>query len=622
MACPDFETQYRTLLAAMSEGVVLQEADGRIVAINRAAERLLGCAAAAVLGDSSGFPWLTLREDGDPFPLAQQPWMVALRTGKPQSHVVMVIRRADGTQAWVTANAQPLSAAGESTCSAVMTIFQDITQQRQTEARLQSLFEAVPNPFFYKDRAGRYLGCNTAFERYLGLSRDEIVGRTVYDISPKELADRYFAADQELFDHPGTQAYEASVRWTDGSMRDVMFNKTTITGADGSVTGLTGIVVDITERKRIEQALRHQERQYRTLVEHSPDLVVRYDTSLRRIYLNPAWEKVSGLSAEEVVDVPITDIPNVPLPIADEYLSALRRVVEHGTRQAVEFTWVNARGEALDLQYVVVPERNDDGKVVSILAVGRDITEHKRAEEALRSNEAHLRRVNRALRTLSAGNESLVRATSEAELLERMCRVLVEVGGHTLAWIGDLAADGNDILPRAWAGSDDPSLRECACASTYRPTLQALEQGVPLVVHDLARAPLFSDCGERFLGTGVRSGVILPLQSEGDVRRTFDLLDRSGGLRRRRVGVVDRAERRPGLWHWRLAQPTGTGRGAAPHPDDHGGDHPGAGQHRRVARSLYSRPPAARCRTGGGDRPRAWTDERSRHRSLSGGDRS
>lgn len=384
------------------------------------------------------------------------------------------------------------------------------------DAGVQSLFEVIPNPFFAKDRSGHYLGCNTAFERYLGLSRDQIVGKTVYDISPWELADRYFAADQALFEHPGTQVYEANVRWADGSLRDVIFHKATFAGADGDVAGLTGIIVDITERKRMELALRQSEQQYRTLVEHLPDLIVRYDAELRRIYVNPAWEKASGLSAAEVINVPMTGIPRVPQPVVDEYLAALRQAFASGTRQEVEFAWINARGEKLDLQYVVVPECDEDGKVVSVLAVGRDVSEHTRTEEALRHSEAHLRRVNRALRTLSAGNETLMRAASEQELLDRMCRVMVDVGGHVLAFIGGAAQESQDVELRAWAGPDDAGLRECVRTGACRPLVKALERGRPVVIHDMARDPLCKECGGRFRACGVGSGLILPLQSEGE----------------------------------------------------------------------------------------------------------
>ena len=384
------------------------------------------------------------------------------------------------------------------------------------DIRLQSLFEVVPNPFFVKDRGGRYVGCNSAFERYLGLTREEILGKTVYAVAPAELAERYVAADQSLLDHPGTQVYETKVRWADGSMRDVIFHKATLLGADGQVAGLTGIIVDIAERKRMEQALRQSERQYRTLVEHIPDLIVRYDADLRRTYVNPAWEKASGLSAADVVNVPITDVPRVSQPVVKEYEAALRQALATGKRQAVEFAWVNARGETLNLQYVIVPERDPSGNVVSVLAVGRDVSEHARVEEALRHGETHLRRVNRALRTLSAGNETLVRATSEEELLTQMCRVMVEVGEHALAFIGSPARDGRVVEMRAWAGPDDAGLRDCVSRGACPPMALAFERGRPIVINDMANDSLCRECGGRFRACGASSGVVLPLQSEGE----------------------------------------------------------------------------------------------------------
>jgi len=381
---------------------------------------------------------------------------------------------------------------------------------------LQSILDVIPNPFFMKDAAGRYLGCNSAFERFLGLGRAEIVGKSVYDISPKELADRYFAADQALLDHPGTQVYETSVRWADGSLRDVIFHKATLLGADGRVAGLTGIILDITERKRMEQALRRSEQQYRTLVEHIPDLIVRYDTELRRTYVNPAWERASGLSAADVLNVPVAETKFVPQPVVPEYMAALRRTLTEGTRQAVEFAWVNAWGESLRLQYVVVPEFDEHGKVAGALAVGRDESDRARTEVALRDSESHLRRVNRALRTLSAGNETLVRAASEQELLDQMCQVMVQVGGHVLAFIGGVAKDGRGIELSAWAGADDPALRECVRTGTCRPLLEAIERGRPVVIHDTARDPLCHGCGGQFHACGVKSNAILPLQSDGE----------------------------------------------------------------------------------------------------------
>ncbi len=123
---------------------------------------------------------------------------------------------------------------------------------------IEQLLDTIPSPVFYKDESGRYLGCNVAFEDYLGIRRDGLIGRSVYDISPKDLADKYFAADQALFDNPGQQVYEANVVYADGSRHDVTFYKATFNKADGSLGGLVGVLLDITERKRMEEAIWHE----------------------------------------------------------------------------------------------------------------------------------------------------------------------------------------------------------------------------------------------------------------------------------------------------------------------------------------------------------------------------
>lgn len=120
---------------------------------------------------------------------------------------------------------------------------------------LQTVIDAVPAPIFFKDARGVYLGCNQAFERYIGVSPRDIVGLTVYDVAPRDLAEVYFAADRSLLESRGQQIYEAQVKFKDGSVRDVVFHKATFLRADGSLGGLVGAMLDITERKRLESRL-------------------------------------------------------------------------------------------------------------------------------------------------------------------------------------------------------------------------------------------------------------------------------------------------------------------------------------------------------------------------------
>ena len=139
----------------------------------------------------------------------------------------------------------------------------------------QTMMDTIPSPIFYKDRQGRYLGCNAAFESYIGRPRTEVIGRTVYDIAPKELADHYHEADQALFQTPGVQRYEAQVRYADGSFHEVFFTKGTFTDLEGNVAGLVGVMLDITERRRVEQEL---ERYH----DHLEDLVAERTAELAR----------------------------------------------------------------------------------------------------------------------------------------------------------------------------------------------------------------------------------------------------------------------------------------------------------------------------------------------------
>ena len=127
-----------------------------------------------------------------------------------------------------------------------------VALQEETVHR-EVLLEIIPSPIFYKDLNGKYIGCNKAFEDFMGMPRGEIIGKTVYDMGSKEIAAIYSQKDKELLDNPGKQSYEWQVRERNGDIRDVIFHKATITGSEGQVTGIIGIITDITERKRIEE---------------------------------------------------------------------------------------------------------------------------------------------------------------------------------------------------------------------------------------------------------------------------------------------------------------------------------------------------------------------------------
>ncbi len=127
---------------------------------------------------------------------------------------------------------------------------------RKIVAFSESLSEAMPLPVFHKDALGRYTGCNEAFSQFIGKDRSEIVGKTVFEVSPQDFAKGYKDKDLELLTDPlGTQSYEGSVAQGDGVVRDVIFHKARLTDSDGNPSGIVGVITDITEHKQTQEKI-------------------------------------------------------------------------------------------------------------------------------------------------------------------------------------------------------------------------------------------------------------------------------------------------------------------------------------------------------------------------------
>ncbi len=195
--------------------------------------------------------------------------------------------RPDGTYVWINMTIAPLREADVSPRHLCM--IDDITQRKEAEEELKiyrehleelvkqrteeleaananlkktsaflgNLIESIPEPMFYKDRQGVYRGGNDAFFEYLGLPRGSVVGKTVYDINPRHLADLYRKADDELFGKGGIQVYESRVRYADGAEHDVIFHKSIFQNPDGSQGGIIGTILDISQRKQAELEREH-----------------------------------------------------------------------------------------------------------------------------------------------------------------------------------------------------------------------------------------------------------------------------------------------------------------------------------------------------------------------------
>jgi diguanylate cyclase (GGDEF)-like protein/PAS domain S-box-containing protein len=228
--------------------------------------------------------------------------------------------RRDGTPIWVHAIGRTLGEHQDD--DTWIWTFEDVTAQRAAEQALRQshleleqrvaertrelshqldfmrqLIEAIPGPVYYQNREGRYLGCNQAFLEMIGKPRSAVIGATAYDLAPRDLAERYRSADDELFQHPGSQVYESRVLHADGSYRDVVFHKATYGRSGDPGGGLVGVMLDITDRKRMEARLQ----QAATVFDSSAEGITITAPDACIIAVNRAFTDITGYGEDEVI---------------------------------------------------------------------------------------------------------------------------------------------------------------------------------------------------------------------------------------------------------------------------------------------------------------------------------
>lgn len=169
----------------------------------------------------------------------------------------------------------------------------------------QKIIDALPIPIFYRDLKGIYMACNLAQEKLLGLPKSQIIGKTVFDMQPFEIAEIYAKRDQELLDSPGDQNYEAKFRDAAGVMHDVVFNKAVIRNTEGEITGIVGSIFDVTERKKAERKL--EKARESTVIASAMMHKIRagiiiVDSELKVIDSNEAFAKLFGSEIEELYE--------------------------------------------------------------------------------------------------------------------------------------------------------------------------------------------------------------------------------------------------------------------------------------------------------------------------------
>jgi len=252
---------------------------------------------------------------------------------------------------------------------------------------LESLMDAMPSPVFLKDRNGFYIGCNRAFERHAGMSRTEIIGKTVYDVWTRELAEAYSKSDVELLEVPGYRTFEARIDYADGSPRDVVINKATFTDDTGTVAGIVGVMVDVTERKAAERSALEAEKKYRELTEALPQVIFETDVTGTISYVNQAGYDLFGYTEDDIA-AGISAL-NVIDPVDHERVAGAIAKMMDGRSVGALREYLARRKDGSTFPCLVDSTLVADelGEPAGIRGILTDITERRKAEDAMRESE-------------------------------------------------------------------------------------------------------------------------------------------------------------------------------------------------------------------------------------------
>ena len=381
------------LLDTSPVAIAVVDAQGSIVRANSEAERVLGLRKDDITQRTYNDPaWHIVDCGGNPFPDEQLPVRRVLRERRAVYGVEHAIQWSTGERVLLSVNAAPVwSDKGDIT--QVVCSMQDVTAQRRVEAALRQsertfrlLFESMTSGFvlhemIFDDEGKpvdfRFLAANPAFERLSGLKASDIVGRTLSDVSPDtepiwmETYGRVVTSGEPV-------EFESYSKIVGGQLRIAAYSPE---------AGKVAVVFeDISERTRVEAALRESESRYRALFEQSVDAIYLGTLDGKVINVNQPWLDLYGYTREDMNDFRVEEVFVVP----EDRDAFVQQVRETGfVSDVVQFK--KKDGTVFDCQRVVSAQRDMQGNVVLLQSITRDVTEARAAERTLRASEERFR---------------------------------------------------------------------------------------------------------------------------------------------------------------------------------------------------------------------------------------
>jgi len=480
------ELRYEVTLMSIGDGIIATDAAGHVELLNPVAQTLTGWSPDDAYGKPLEDVFRIVNEETRA--TVENPVRQVIRDGiivGLANHTLLIAK--DGTERPIADSGAPIRDSRGNIVGVVLD-FRDQTEARaaeealrKSEERYRFLFDNMLEGCQIISFDWRYLYINAAAVKYGRQSKEDLLGHTVMERYPGIEETPLFALLQRCMNERTTEATELEFTYPDGTKAWFGFTIQPVP------EGLFILTLDISERKAREAEV---ESLAKFPSENSnPVLRVRADGVL--LYANDASQPLLEDWQREVGDA-------VP-PLWQEMT---RDSLARRSNQEVDIPLQNGRIWSFSIVPIL------DGGYVNLY--GRDVTERRQAEEALH-------RINRAYRTLSDGNQALVRADNEETLLNTVCQAVIHAGGYRFVWVGFVEYDeGKTVRPVASAGVENGYLEivNVTWADTERgrgPTGRAIRSRNPVVVQHVTTDPNFKPWREDALKRGYESVIALPL---------------------------------------------------------------------------------------------------------------
>ncbi len=319
----------------------------------------------------------------------------------------------NGTERWQLTSKIPLRDE-KGAIVGLVGIGTDITERRAAEEEkqrervlLRTLFDHLPASIWVKDKNYRRTAVNKAhvlrtglFSGKANMVESDFIGKTDFDLYDREKARLYFAEDQTVIrDGKTILDREELVVDSKGAKHWQLVSKVPLLDESGAITGLIGIVTDITRQKEAEEAQEHERVLLRTIIDNLPNSIFVKDKNFRKIIANPSHiHRVALSSGKEVTSesqlIGKTDSEIYPEELAREFLEEDERILQDGLAIINrEYHSTTPDGQERWELVSKIPLRNDSGEITGFVGITSEITEQKLVEEALRRERILLKTI-------------------------------------------------------------------------------------------------------------------------------------------------------------------------------------------------------------------------------------